>query len=359
MTKSAQPYLLFITACTNGDAGAIHAYHLDPETAQLHLVNRQDDIENPFFLALSPDRSHLYAIHEPDEFGYGDNGHVAAYQIIDDEGKLALRNRQPTRGGAACYVTADATGRTLLAANYINGTVLSYPILPDGAIGDAVSFMQHEGASINPERQQEPHAHCFVISPDNHYAYVADLGIDKIMNYRLDAATATLTPNRQPFVRTHPGAGPRHFIFHPKQPFAYAINELDSTVTMFDYTEASGILLEQQVISTLPDDFAGVSHCADLKITPDGRFLYGTNRGHDSIAAYAIADNGRLRRIGIEPSGGEQPQNLAITPDGALLLCANMAGGSVTMFRVDVQGGQITPTGEPVHLPMPSCIMIQ
>ena len=356
---NTQPHLVFITACTAGTEGAIHAYHLNVETAQLDPLNRQDDIENPFFLALSPDHTHLYAIHEPDEFGNGDNGHVAAYQIMDDKGNLSLCNRQPTRGGAACYVTVDATGRTLLAANYVNGTVLSYPILPDGSIGDAVSFMQHEGASINPERQQEPHAHCFVISPDNRHAYVADLGIDKIMNYRLDAATAMLSPNQQPFVRTHPGAGPRHFIFHPKQLFAYAINELDNTITMFDYAEASGTLLEQQVVSTLPDDFAGVSHCADLKITPDGRFLYGTNRGHDSIAAYAIAGNGRLTRIGIAQSGGEQPQNLAITPDGSLLLCANMTGGRVTLFHIDAQRGQITPTGESIDIPMPSCIMIR
>lgn len=348
--------LVFITAFTSGDEGAIHAYHLDLNTGALHLQNRTTDAENPFFLALSPNHQFLYAIHEPGEFGSGDNGQVAAYRIEDVSGKLSLINRQPTKGSAACYVAVDATGKTLLAANYQNGTVLAYPLRTDGSIGDAVSFMQHTGASINPERQQEPHAHCFVISPDNRYAYSADLGIDKIMNYRLDPASATLTPNQQPFVRIHPGSGPRHFTFHPQQPFAYAINELDSTITMFDYDSASGALYEQQIIGTLPETLDGITHCADLKITPDGRFLYGTNRGHDSIAAYAIDDRGRLSLIGIESSGAAQPQNLAITSNGQFLLCANMAGNRVVVFQIDAVTGRIAPTGEGVEIPMPSCI---
>ena len=358
MAETNQQSLVFITACTAGEDGAIHAYRLDRKSGQLHLLNRTTDVENPFFLALSPDRKYLYTIHEPGEFGDGANGQVAAYAMAGDDGKLTLLNRQPTRGGSACYVDVDAGGQALLAANYQHGTVVSYPILADGSLGEAVSFVQHEGSSVNPDRQEGPHAHCFVISPDNDYAYCADLGLDMIMSYRLDAATATLSPNRQPFVRTQPGAGPRHFTFHPTQPFAYAINELDSTVTMFDYDPGSGTLIEQQTIPTLPTDFAGVSHCADLKITPNGRFLYGTNRGHDSIATYQIAADGRLSLISIEPSGANQPQNLAITADGGLLLCANMSGNQVNVFRINAQTGQITPTAEPVNLPLPSCIMM-
>lgn len=350
--------LVFITAFCPGETGAIHAYQLDLETGALHLQERTTDVENPFFLALSPNRQFLYAIHEPGEFGNGANGHVAAYKVEHKNGSLTLLNRQPTMGGAACYVAVDATGRVLLAANYQDGTVLSFPISADGSLGEVASFMQHVGSSVNPERQQEPHAHCFVISPDNGYAYSADLGIDKIMNYRLDPSTATLTANRQPFARTHPGAGPRHFAFHPHHSFAYAINELDNSITIFDYDPAAGTLLEQQTIATIPDTFDGVTHCADLKITPDGRFLYGTNRGHDSIAAYAIAADGSLLLIGIEPSGAEQPQNLAITPDGRLLLCANMAGNCVTLFHINPQTGQISPTGNVTELPHPSCIMI-
>lgn len=359
MTESKQSLLVFISAFTSGEEGAVHAYRLDLATGQLQLQSRTTDAENPFFLALSPDRRYLYAIHEPGVFGRGDNGQVAAYSIDDEAGKLTLLNRQPTRGGSACYVAVDAGGRTLLAANYQNGTVISYPLRQDGRIGEAVSFIQHEGCSVNPDRQGEAHAHCFVISPDNRYAYSADLGIDKIMNYRLEAASASLSANRQPFARTYPGAGPRHFTFHPQQPCAYAINELGNSVTMFDYEPTSGTLLEQQTISTIPATFAGVTHCADLKIRPDGRFLYGTNRGHDSIAAYAIDSQGHLSLIGIEPSGAAQPQNLAITPDGSLLLCANMSGNRVVVFRIEPQTGKISPTGQTVSMPMPSCIMIR
>lgn len=358
MSESSTTNLTFITSCRGGEDGSIHAYQLDADAAQLHPLNSTIDVENPFFIALSPDRTFLYAIHEPGEFGSGDRGHVAAYRIEDDRGSLSLLNRQPTRGSAACYVTVDATGQTVLAANYQNGTVISFPVQEDGSLGAATSFSEHAGSSINPERQKEPHAHCFVISPDNQHAYVADLGIDQIVNYRLDAATATLSSNHQPFVRTYPGAGPRHLTFHPQQPFAYVINELGNSVTMFAYNSDSGILLEQQTISTLPDGFTGTSHCADLKITPDGRFLYGTNRGHDSIAAYAIANDGRLTLIGIEPSGAEQPQNLAISPNGSLLLCANMAGGNVSPFRIHKQTGEISSVGAPVPVTEPSCIMI-
>ncbi|MEM7030432.1 MAG: lactonase family protein [Chloroflexota bacterium] len=358
MTNTNQPHLVFITAFTAGDEGAIHAYHLDVETGQLQLLNKMMNTENPFFIALSPNRNYLYGIHEPNLFGIGDNGQVSAYKIESPTGRLTLLNRQPTRGSSACYVVVDASGRSLLAANYQNGTVISYPVRSDGSIGEAVSFIEHEGMSINPDRQEGPHAHCFVISPNNQYAYSADLGIDKIVNYRLDVATATLSPNAQPFARTYPGAGPRHFTFHPQQPFAYAINELGNSVTMFDYDPETGTLLEQQTISTIPDDFEGVTHCADLKITPDGRFLYGTNRGHDSLAAYVINEQGRLSLIDIVPSGAAQPQNLAITPDGALLLCANMSGNTVTVFRIHAQTGQLSDTGESITIPMPSCIMI-
>ncbi|MBV7330136.1 lactonase family protein [Chloroflexi bacterium TSY] len=359
MAESTQHLLVFVTACVSGEQGAIHSYQLDIETGSLKPLSRTIDVGNPFYLAFSPDRRFLYSIHEPGEFGVGDNGQVAAYEVTGENGELTLLNRMPTQGSAACYLTVDATGQTLLAANYQNGTVLSYPIYADGTLGHAVSFMTHTGSSINPARQQEPHAHCIVISPDNRYAYVADLGIDKSVNYGLNAAASTLSPNRQPFIRTHPGAGPLHFSFHPQQPFAYVINELDSTITMFDYEPESGTLLEQQTISTLPDGFDGTSHCADLKITPDGHFLYGTNRGHDSIAAYAIADDGHLALIDITPSGAEQPQNLAITPDGRLLFCANMAGDRVTLFHIDIQTGQILPTAKPISISKPSCIMIR
>jgi 6-phosphogluconolactonase len=271
---------------------------------------------------------------------------------------LTLLNRHSALGAAACYLDVDATGRTVVVANYATGSVASLPVREDGSLGEASSFIQHEGSSIHPERQQGPHAHAIVVSPDNRFAFATDLGLDQVLGYRFKADTAKLSPNRQPFVRTPPGAGPRHLAFHPNGQHAYVINELDNSVTLFDYVAESGMLIEQQTISTLPEDFDGESYCADLKITPNHRFLYATNRGHDSIAAYRIGDDGRLTLLGIEPSLGKGPQNLAITPGGELLLCANMPGNNVVVFRIDPQTGGISRVGQPILMPRPSCIMI-
>lgn len=356
---AAADLLVFVSAFAPGKDGGIHAFQLDPAAGKLVPIHRTAGAEHPFFIAVAPNNKYLYAIHAPGEFGGKNDEQVAAYEVVGRTGQLKLLNRQSARGSAACYLEVDATNRMVLLANYNTGSVASYAVRPDGSLSEPVSFVQHAGKSVNPERQEGPHAHCFVISPDNRYAYAADLGLDQIIGYRLDVADAKLLPNRQPFVRTPPGAGPRHMTFHPNRKHCYAINELANSVTMFDYEAESGVLIERQTLPTLPDDFAGTSYCADLKITPDGRFLYGTNRGHDSIAAYRIEADGQLKLLAIEPSLGKGPQNLAITPGGELLLCANMPGNNVAVFRIDAQAGRLTPVGEPLTMPSPSCIMIR
>jgi 6-phosphogluconolactonase len=354
---NAEELLVFISSFAPGADGAIHAYRLQADSGELQPVHRTADAEHPFFLALSPDRRFLYSIHAPGQFGGKDHEQVAAYELVGRTGRLKLLNRQSARGTAACYLDVDATGKTVLVANYSTGSVAALPVRDDGSLGEAASFVQHEGSSVDPRRQQGPHAHCIVVSPDNRFVYAADLGLDQILSYRLDADTATLSPAKQPFVRTPPGAGPRHLTFHPQGRHVYVINELHNSVTMFDYEAESGLLIERQTISTLPDDFDGTSYCADLKMTPDGRFLYGTNRGHDSIAAYRIGEDGRLTLLVIEPSLGKGPQNLAITSGGELLLCANMPGDNVAVFRLQADGG-LTPVGRPVSQTRPSCILL-
>lgn len=353
-THAADP-LIFISAFAGGDDGAIHAYRLSLATGELKLAHRATDVEHPFFLALSPDAKFLYSIHA-EKFGGKDDEEVAAYAVDRETGRLKLLNRQTALGAASCYLELDSTGKTVLLANYSTGSVAALPVKADGSVAEATSFMQHAGSSVDPKRQKGPYAHAIIVSPDNRYAYAADLGLDKILNYRLDAANAKLTPNSQPFVRTRPGAGPRHLTFHPNGRHLYVINELENSVTRFDQDAHSGMLIERQTLSTLPEDFEGVSHCADLKITPDGRFLYGTNRGHDSLAIFRLAKDGAMTRVGIEPSLGKGPQNLLITPAGGLLLCANMAGNSVTVFRIDKKSGALEAVVEPVEMPKPSCI---
>jgi 6-phosphogluconolactonase len=348
---------LFISAFANGKDGAIHACRLDLDTGNLKLAHRTTDIEQPFFMTIRKDGKFLYAIHAK-KFGGKEDEEVAAYQVIDRNGRLKLLNRQSAKGTASCYLAIDATGRTVLVANYSTGSVAALPVRKDGSLGPATSFVQHSGSSIDSRRQKGPYAHSIIVSPNNQFAYAADLGIDKIMSYRLDPATAKLTPNNPAFVTTPSGAGPRHLTFHPKGKHLYAINELKNSVSVFAHDSETGALTIQQTIPTLPDDFTGRSHCADLKITPNGRFLFGTNRGHDSIAAYRIGKDGRLSLLKIHPSLGKGPQNLAITPDGKLLICANMAGDNVTVFRVNQRSGLITPVGRPLVMPKPSCIML-
>ena len=354
--SAAEP-LIFISSFAPGDKGGIGAYTVDAKTGALKLQQRTDGVENAFFMAVSKDQKFLYSIHAK-EFGSKEPEQVAAYALEGRTGKMKLLNRQSTRGTASCYLDVDATGKTLLVANYNTGNVASLPVKPDGSLKEAASFIQHSGSSINPERQMGPFAHCIVVSPDNRFALAADLGIDQVLVYRLDAAAAKLSPNDPPHGKSPAGAGPRHLTFHPSGKWVYVINELLNSVTCFDYDGKAGELTERQTISTLPEDFTGTSYCADLKITPNGKFLYGTNRGHDSIAAYKIADDGKLSLIEIEPSLGKGPQNLAILPGGEVLLCANMPGDNVAAFAINQDSGRLKPLGEPTPVVSPSCIML-
>jgi 6-phosphogluconolactonase len=349
--------LVFVTAFAPGEQGGIHAYEFDTVAGKLRPLRRTAGVENPFFLTLSPDRKFLYSIHAR-QFGGKENEQVAAYAVVGRTGELRLLNRQSAEGTAACYLDVDKTGKALLVANYASGSVAALPIKADGSLGAHASFFQHKGSSVNPQRQKEPHAHSIVVSPDNKYAFAADLGTDQIFCYRLDPARALLTPNDPPCARAPAGAGPRHLTFHSNGKRLYAINELRNSVTVFDYDAASGTLTERQTISTLPDDFQGTSYCADVKVTPDGRFLYGTNRGHDSVAAFRIGVDGRLSLVAIEPSLGKGPQNLAITPDGSWLLCANLPGNNLTVFRIDPGTGRLKAAGAPVRQTSPSCILL-
>lgn len=352
----AEDPLVFVSAFAAGDEGAIHAFRFDTKTGTLTPQAQTTDVEHPFFLVISPDGRFLYSI-DTDSFGGTEDEFVAAYAIKDRTGKLERLNRQSAKGAASCYLDIDATAKTVVLANYSTGSVAALPVRKDGSLGKASSFVQHEGSSVNPKRQKAPYAHSIEISPDNRFALAADLGVDKVMIYQLDAANSKLTAGKaQASVAVEPGSGPRHLTYHPNGKSVYLINELKNTVTFFRYAPKSGELTTQQTISTLPDDFEGVTHCADLKITPDGRFLYGTNRGHDSIAIYSIAEDGRLSLVNIEPSLGKGPQNLFITPDGNWLLCANMPGNNLIVFRIDSKTGQLKAHGDPVSIKMPSCI---
>jgi 6-phosphogluconolactonase len=355
---SADDPLLFVSSFAGGEKGAITAFRLSLEKGTLTPLERTGGIENPFFLAVSPDQGFLYAVHAK-AFGGKEDEEVSAYAVDKATGKLTLLNRQSAKGTATCYLEVDATGKTLLLANYSSGSVAALPIREDGSLGEAASFVQHQGGSkVDPKRQDAPYAHSIIVSPDNRFAYAADLGLDQILAYRLDAAKATLSATTPAFVASPPGAGPRHLTFAPDGKNLYAIDELSNTITRYAQDTASGTLTKHESLPTLPDDFKGSSYCADLKFTPDGRLLYGTNRGHDSLAIFRAGENGVLSRIDIVPSLGTGPQNLLVTPDGKWLLCANMPGNNLAVFRIDGESGKLTSVGPPLEITMPSCIRI-
>lgn len=356
--QSAGTPLLFVSSFTASPDGGITAFRFDTLSGSLLHLGKVTGVPHPFFIAVSPDQRFLYAVLA-EAFGGDDEEEVAAYAIDRTTGQLTLLNRQSAKGTATCYLEVDATGKTLLLANYSSGSVAALPIRNDGSLGEATSFIQHQGSSkVDPKRQDGPYAHSIIVSPDNRFAYAADLGLDQILAYRLDPTTAKLEPASPAFVASPPGAGPRHLTFAPDGKNLYAIDELSNTVTRYSRDEASGTLSRQESLSTLPEDFTGSSYCADLRFTPDGRFLYGTNRGHDSLAVFQAGENGVLTLIEIVPSLGKGPQNLFVTPDGKWLLCANMPGNNLAVFRIDADSGKLTATGTPIEITMPSCLKL-
>ncbi|MEZ4867636.1 MAG: lactonase family protein [Caldilineaceae bacterium] len=335
----------------------IYLAEMDPASGALAIIGKTTDVSNPSFLALHPSGNYLYAVNEVGDFGGQSSGAVSAFAIDRASGALTFLNQEPTNGAAPCHLVVDATGHYLLTANYSGGSVAVHPIGSDGALGAMSDFVQHVGTSVNPQRQQEPHAHSFTLAPDNRFAYACDLGLDKVLIYSLDLAAGKLSPAPQPWVRVHPGAGPRHFDFHPSGNYGYVINEIDSTVTVFRFEVGSGRLTEIQSLSTLPADFAGRSHCADIHVHPSGNFVYGSNRGHDSIAIFTVDPaTGMLTAAGHESTQGKVPRNFAIDPSGTFLLAANQNTDNVVVFHIDQQTGALTPTGHSLEAPTPVCL---
>lgn len=347
----------YIGTYGTGQSGGIYFCRLNAQTGEILLREKVIGIDNPSFLTISKGNRFLYAVNEVVEMNGNPGGAVSSFAIDPQNGTLRYLNLQPTLGGSPCHISIDHTGNFALITNYSGGSVTILPVLPDGNLGKYVEFVQHTGHSISPYRQNAPHPHSIIVSPDNHYIFVPDLGLDKIMIYRFDHEKGTLRLNDTPHVSLKPGAGPRHFTFHPDGKFAYVINELDSTVTAFSYESHKGELKEIQTITTLPEDYAGINYCADIHIHPNGKFLYGSNRGHNSIAIFTINhETGILTKAGYEPTQGDFPRNFAIKPAGKFLLVANQLGNNIVSFRINEETGNLSPTGYMMDIPKPVCI---
>jgi 6-phosphogluconolactonase len=342
-----------------GQAEGIYVFTMDTNTGNLAFHDTTSSVVNPSFLTTSPSKRNLYAVNETQQHEGRPGGAVSAFAIERSTGKLRYINQQPSHGTGPCHLCADQTGRFVLVANYNSGSIAAFPILAEGALGAASAAVQHEGSSLNPQRQQGPHAHSINLDPGNNFALVADLGLDKVLVYKLDHERGTLVPNDPSGVSVHPEAGPRHLAFHPNGRFVYLIDELDSTMITFAYDADRGTLTALQTLPTLPDGFGGRNHTADTHVSPSGRFVYGSNRGHDSIAIFAIDDRtGTLTVVGHESTRGRTPRNFAIDPSGAFLYAANQDSSTIVVFRIDQQTGALTPTGHVVQTPTPVCVHI-
>ena len=352
-TACAKSLTVYFGTYTRGvdSSKGIYRSVLDLDTGRLSDPVLAAEATNPSFLEIQPSGKFLYAVSES-----GGAGSVSAYRIADD-GNLKFLNQQPSRGAGPCHVSIDHAGKNVLVANYGSGSASVIPIKSDGKLAKPPGFVQHTGSSVNPSRQKGPHAHSINVSSDDRFAFVADLGIDKVMIYRLDVERGTIVANDPAFAELKGGAGPRHFAFAPNGKHAYVINELHCTVTAFAYEPASGALTEIQTIPTLPDAFDGSNSCAEVRVHPNGRFLYGSNRGHDSIAVYRInRRKGTLTLVEHETADIKTPRNFNIDPTGRFCLVANQGSDSVVVFGINRKTGALDPTGHKVSVGRPVCV---
>ncbi len=350
--------LLYVGTYTSGASEGIYVYKFNTETGELTQPFTVENVVEPSFLAIQPQHKYLYAVNETEEYEGEKSGAVSAFAIDRKTGGLRFLNKQASLGGAPCHISVSRNGKFVLVANYLGGNVSVFPVEADGLLGAAIETQQHSGSGPNKERQEAAHAHSINLDKNNRFAIVCDLGVDRVFVYKFDDQSGKLEPNPpQNFYRTKPGAGPRHLAFHPEKNFVFLINELDSTISSLGFDTENGILHEIQAVSALPENFQGENTCADIHAAPNGRFLYGSNRGHDSIVVYKIDENkGALEYVEHVSTGGKTPRNFMISPNGKFLLAANQDSDSINVFRIDEQSGKLRQTAEKADISMPVCL---
>ena len=339
---------------TGKSSRGIYMSEFDSATGVLKPAELAAESLQPSFLALHPAGKHLFAVNEVSDFQGKPAGAVTAFRIDAKTGRLTQTQQRSSGGGAPCHLTVDQSGRTLLVANYWGGSVASFPIQPDGTLGEMATFIQHTGKGTDPGRQEAPHAHAIYPDPSNRFAVVADLGLDRLLVYRLNSANGTLLAHDAPLASWTPAAGPRHFAFHPNGRWGYALNEMNSTITPVNYNAARGEFTPRASVSTLPPDFKGHSGTAEIFVHPSGRFVYGSNRGHDSIAVFRVnSRNGALTPVQHQSTGGKTPRGFGIDPSGRWLLAANQDSDTVCVFSIDRKTGLLQPTGQSIAVGTP------
>jgi 6-phosphogluconolactonase len=341
------------TYTTKTNSKGIYSFHFDTVTGKLSELGVAAETPDPSWVAVHPSGKYLYAANEA-----GKASSVSAFAVEAKRGKLTLLNQVPSLGEDPCYLSFDKTGKYLFVANYTSGTIVVFPILADGRLGEHTAMVKDQGAlGPNKERQEGPHAHWIGVTPGNLFAFVADLGLDEIMIYRSDASKGSLVPHEPAFAALDPGAGPRHIAIHPSGRFVYVLNELKSTVTVFSVAaqrKNQPYLVRRQLVPALPKDFSGRNDAAEIAVHPDGKYVYASNRGHESIAVFAVDEvMGTLTPVADVPTGGKEPRHFAIDPSGKFLLTENQFSNNIVVFKVDPATGGLTPTGQVVEVPSP------
>ena len=355
---AAKEWIVYVGTYTAGTSTSkgIQTLRLNRETGELTGPTLAIETENPSFLALHPNGRSLYAVNEVGEFGGKPGGGVTAFAIGKD-GALTKINEQSSGGGGPAHISLNKEGTHAFVANYGGGSVAVLPIAKDGSLQPQTGFVQHEGSGTDPKRQNRPHAHSINVDPSGKFAIAADLGLDKLFVYKFDKVKGTLTPNDPPFATVAPGSGARHFAFAPNGKIGYAINELKSTITVFTWDAAKGTLTEIQTLTTLPKDFTGESFTADVQVHPSGKFVYGSNRGHNSISVFAVdPKTGKLTLSSTQSTGGSWPRHFGIDPSGTFLLAANQRSDSIVVFRIDPATGALKETGKTATVGQPACV---
>ena len=355
--------LVYVGTYTGPKSRGIYLFRLQPDRSAvsqnivLAPLGLAAATPNPSFLEIDGKRRLVFAVNEVSEFEGMATGGVSVFAIDRSRGALTLINQRPSMGTGPCHLVLDRSGAHLLVANYGSGSVAVLPVAANGTLGAASDVVQHSGSSVNRERQQGPHAHCVTIDRANRFVFVCDLGLDRIVVYRFDAARGTLTPHDPPFAPARPGAGPRHMVFRPDGRFAYVVNELNSTVTSFRYDADAGELHDIQTVSTLPEHFDGANSGAEIDVHPSGRWLYASNRGHNSVVLFGIdAQTGTLTYIEEQGTAGFTPRHFGLDPSATHLAVGNQNSSTILVARVDAANGRLTPSGVLAYAPSPVCM---
>lgn len=359
LLPAADPYFLYTGTYTDKGSEGIYAWRVDGASGKSAPLGLVAASANPTFLALHPNQKVLYAVNETSDFEGQKSGSVSAYAVDRVSGKLKLLNRVSSHGAGPCHVAVDATGKLLAVANYGGGNFATYPLEADGSIGKAFHVISSQGSGPNTARQEGPHGHSVNFAPDNRHMLATDLGTDSVLVSAFDAAAGSLVPGVPPRVAVRPGSGPRHLVFSRDGKYCYVINELDSTIDAYQYDAETGNLTAMQHVSTLPAGFSGQSTAAEIALHPSGKFLYGSNRGHDSIAVFAIDEhNGQLSPVEIVATGGRTPRNFTLDQKGRWLFAANQDSDNITMFRINSKTGKLTPFHSSLTVKNPVCVLL-